>query len=155
VAVVLDITERKQMEEALLQTKAQLAEEVASLADLNDVSARLWNSQSLKEGLDEMLDAAIGLMGADKGNVQILQARRSVLTIEAQRGFEKGFVDFFAQVTADDDTACGRAWLSSLLLTRTASRFFSMPLSVSDSEMGHRGHPLQCPRLPSVRRSAM
>ena len=32
-----------------------------------------------------------------------------VLTIAAQRGFDREFLDFFREVSANDDSACGRA----------------------------------------------
>ena len=93
----------------LRQRKDQSAEESEALRKLNDSSSRLWQMQSLHDGLQEMLSATIDLVGADKGNVQILNTERGVLTIEAQRGFDKDFLDFFREVSASDDTACGRA----------------------------------------------
>jgi len=107
------VNDKQQSKETLVQTKAQLADEAQSLAKLNELSARLWASHSLREGLDEMLAGAIELMGADKGNIQVLDQRRSILTIEAQRGFEKEFLEFFREVKAEDDTACGRALRSA------------------------------------------
>ena len=56
-----------------------------------------------------MLAATIELLGADFGNVQLLDPRRNVLIIAAHRGFEKEFLDFFREVAAEDDSACGRA----------------------------------------------
>ena len=90
------------------QSKHQFAEESEALRKLNDSSSRLWQMQSLHDGLQEMLSATIELVSADKGNVQILNTERGVLTIEAQRGFERDFLDFFREVSASDDTACGR-----------------------------------------------
>ena len=52
-----------------------------------------------------MLAAAIELLGADMGNVQMLNADRSALVIAAQRGFEHDFLDFFCEVSTEDDTA--------------------------------------------------
>src|SRR5689334_23328832 len=83
--------------------------EADALAKLNDLSSRLWAMRSLRKGLEEMLAATIGLLGAHMGNVQILDAGRGVLTIAAQRGFEQDFLDFFREVSAEDNSACGRA----------------------------------------------
>jgi PAS domain S-box-containing protein len=83
--------------------------EADALAKLNELSSRLWTMQSLREGLEEMLAATIGLLGAHMGNVQIRDAGRGVLTIAAQRGFEQDFLDFFREVSTEDDSACGRA----------------------------------------------
>ena len=94
---------------ALCESKAQLADEREALVQLNASSSRLWRMRTLDDGLKEMLSATIKLLGADKGNVQLLDAERQVLTIQAQHGFEKEFLDFFRHVSAVDDTACGRA----------------------------------------------
>ncbi len=92
----------------LRESERQLSAEAEALASLNDRSARMWRCRDLHEGLREMLGAAIQLVGADKGNVQLLN-EKGVLTIEAQSGFEQEFLDYFREVSADDDSACGRA----------------------------------------------
>ena len=83
--------------------------DTAALVALNRLGARLWQLPTLQAGLDEMLDGAIGLLGADLGNVQLLDEARQTLVIRAHRGFEQPFLDAFAAVTAADDSACGRA----------------------------------------------
>ena len=82
--VARDISERKEAEEALVSEQA-LAAEVTGLERLNECSSRLWRSSHLAEGYQQMLDAALSLLGADKG---VFQLRRddNVLVIAAQRG---------------------------------------------------------------------
>ena len=100
VAVVLDVTDKKRLVLGLAQ----------GLAGLCELTSRLWRARTLQEGLEEILGAVIGLLGADKGNVQLLsEGERRVLTIAAQKGFHKEFLDFFREVSAADDSACGRA----------------------------------------------
>jgi PAS domain S-box-containing protein len=100
VAVVIDVTEKKRLELGLAQV----------LAGLSELTSRLWRARTLKEGLEEILAAVIGLLCADKGNVQLLSdGERRVLTIAAQHGFAQDFLDFFREVSADDDSACGRS----------------------------------------------
>jgi GAF domain-containing protein len=65
--------------------------------------------RDLREGLDEMLDGAMDLLGADMGNIQILNTTRRVLHIAAHRGFLQDFLHVFREVSADDNSACGRA----------------------------------------------
>jgi DNA-binding NarL/FixJ family response regulator/Skp family chaperone for outer membrane proteins len=96
-------------EKALRESEERFRSLADTLGKLNDSSSRLWQMQSLKDGIEEMLSATIKLVGADKGNVQILDRERGVLIIEAQRGFKKEFLDFFREVSTSDDTACGRA----------------------------------------------
>ena len=99
VAVVLDVTDKKRLELGLAQV----------LAGLSELTSRLWRARTLQEGLQEILAAVIGLLGADKGNVQLLSEERRVLTIAAQQGFRQDFLEFFREVSADDDSACGRS----------------------------------------------
>lgn len=53
------------------------------------------------------LDAALHFSGAPRGNVQFLH-EDGVLRIEAQRGFERPFLDFFREVD-HRGSACGEA----------------------------------------------
>jgi signal transduction histidine kinase/ActR/RegA family two-component response regulator len=56
-----------------------------------------------------MLSAAIELVAADKGTVQIRDADRGTLEIVAQSGFERDRLDLLREISAEDDSACGRA----------------------------------------------
>ena len=56
----------------------------------------------------KVLDGALALAGADRGNVQILDPVTGSLKITEQRGFDAEFLDYFA-VVDDDRSACGRA----------------------------------------------
>ena len=106
---VADITERKLAEQVLRESQAQLVAEAEAWVQLNQLSSRLWQMRSLREGLDEMLAAAIEMLGADMGTMQLLDDKRGVLFIVAQHGFKQNFLDFFREVSAQDDSACGRA----------------------------------------------
>lgn len=103
-----DTTETVEAKAALRASQDQLAREVAALSRLSEASSRLWRTSTLREGLDEMLGAAIDLLGADKGTVRLLDSSRSVLTLAAQRGFDPAFVARFQDVRLEDD-AIGRA----------------------------------------------
>ena len=70
---------------------------------------RLGRLRPLEEGLQEILTASIELLGADKGNVQLLDSERGVLQIAAQRGFGQDFLEFFREVSAEEGSACGKA----------------------------------------------
>ena len=100
--MLLDITERKNAE-------AQIKSDADALTKLNELSSRLWTMRSLREGLDEMLAATIEMLHADFGNIQLLNVNSGILTIETQHGFKQDFLEFFHEVSADDNSACGRA----------------------------------------------
>jgi DNA-binding response OmpR family regulator/GAF domain-containing protein len=103
-----EIVQRQRFQEALERSEQQLFAEAESLAKLNEWSSRLWRCRNIHDGLDQMLGAVIELVGADKGNVQLVN-RRGLLAIEAQHDFDEPFLEFFREVSADDDSACGRA----------------------------------------------
>jgi PAS domain S-box-containing protein len=119
VSVVEDISARKLAEEKLLLAQQELAltaahreAEAKALARLNEWNSRLLRITNLREGLFSILGAVIEMLGADKGNVQLLDPERNVLTIEAQCGFQPDFLEFFKEVSAKDASACGRALVS-------------------------------------------
>jgi PAS domain S-box-containing protein len=105
--VARDISERKDAEQALIESRRQLAAEADALVRLNEWSTRLWRSRGLAEGLDEILTTVIELLGAEKGNIQLLDAKSSNLSIAAQRGFDPDFLQFFRKISAMDESACG------------------------------------------------
>jgi len=105
----IDITRQKLDEEALLQNQSRLEKEAEALKKLNKSGNRLWRIEDLRQGLEEMLLTSIEFMGADKGNVQILDPEKQVLTITAHKGFTQEFLDYFSEVSTKDDSACGRA----------------------------------------------
>lgn len=102
------LKERRIAREEAEQAERNIAVAKA-LGRLNHEGLRLWQAQTLRQGLDEMLSATIDVLGADMGNVQILDPGGKVLRIATQRGFEQEFLEYFREVSAQDDTACGRA----------------------------------------------
>lgn len=83
--------------------------EAETLAKLGDLKFSLSHIAEFKEGLREILNSVIELLGADKGNIQLFDAETGLLTIEVQQGFAEAFLDSFKRVSTVDDTACGRA----------------------------------------------
>src|SRR5690348_6698545 len=98
----------REQEAGLRRAHDQLAQEAAALQTLNALSSRLWRKRTLAEGLEEMLAAIIELLGADKGNIQII-TDRAALVFAAQQGFDEEFLTYFEEVSAEDQSACGRA----------------------------------------------
>src|SRR5580658_1465204 len=107
--IARDISERRLAERMLRHTQAQLEAHANGLAKLNECTARLWSCHTLQDGLDEILSAVVGLLGADKGSVRLLDEAGRELQIAAQRGFTSDFLEFFREVVAADGTASVRA----------------------------------------------
>jgi hypothetical protein len=77
--------QRKEAEEELRESEAQLAKKSAALARLHEVGTRLWHTHDLRQALDEILAGAMELLGADMGIIRILDPTRGILKIEAPR----------------------------------------------------------------------
>ena len=101
--------QRKEAEEGLRESEGRLAKKSAALASLHEVGSRLWLKRNLRHALDDIVAGAIELLGADMGTIRILDSPRGVLKIEAHRGFNQYFLDFFSEVSAVGDSPCGRA----------------------------------------------
>ena len=72
------------------------------------VTSNLRESARLGSLFAKVLEGALALAGADRGNLQILDPVTGSLRIAAQHGFGAEFLDYFA-VVDDDRSACGRA----------------------------------------------
>ena len=78
---------------------------------------RKVGSQCARQGGDAqgclyaIVDAAIAIMEADKGNIQLLDPVSGGSVIAAQRGFEAPFLNFFERLRKDD-SSCGAAMRS-------------------------------------------
>jgi PAS domain-containing protein len=103
-----DITDRKRAEQALRASQESLAADLAAMARLQAVSTRLVQSEESTSLLLEILDAAIALTGADRGNIQLRERSSGMLKIVASRGFERSFLEFFNEVH-EGHAACGTA----------------------------------------------
>jgi PAS domain S-box-containing protein len=107
--IARDISERKRAEDAIRASQERILEETVALERLTEASTRLWRSHSVSGGLNEILRTSIELVGASKGNIQLVNPRNETLSMVASEGFEPDFLNAFAHVTAEDDSACGRA----------------------------------------------
>jgi PAS domain S-box-containing protein len=132
--VVTDLTAQKTLEEKLRQAKNGLEEQVAertkelresearlfgilehSAADLkamrrlNEIGARCAkDGDDVESCLREILDVAIEITSADKGNIQLLNPDSDTLTLITQIGFDEAFLEFF-ECCDNGDSACGVA----------------------------------------------
>jgi GAF domain-containing protein len=97
---------------AIVNASASQLWEVQALSRLEEVRNRCaFAADDLEACLAAIVDAAIFITGADKGNLQLLDRTSGCLTIRAQRGFDQPFLDFFAFVHHKSDASCGVALL--------------------------------------------
>ncbi len=91
VASVLDVTDQRKAEARI----AADLQAMTILTEMGDLYIR--NDLPIEECLQRTIDAAIAIVGADKGNVRIFDPTSSSLVIAAHRGFAEPFLTFFTQ----------------------------------------------------------
>jgi PAS domain S-box-containing protein len=82
--------------------------ELHALERLHSVDEHFFRDESSRQILDEILDAAIAISGADFGNVQIFDADTQELQIVSHRGFPDWWLAFWNKVHAGSGV-CGTA----------------------------------------------
>ncbi|MDN5935119.1 MAG: response regulator [Nitrosospira sp.] len=108
-ALRAQISERERIEEALREAQSRLDAELSSMNRLHELNSRLIDAPDLPSALKEILEAAVALLAADMGTIQLYDPVNKTLTIAAHHGFEQDFLDHFRTVDADGDAACSRA----------------------------------------------
>lgn len=102
VAVVRDITERKRFEQTL-------AADLRDTQLLRDLATRVFDEGDSASVFEEILGAAVSMVGAQAGTIQLLDAPRGELTLAATRGFGADMTRRFARVDAYSTSSCGVA----------------------------------------------
>ncbi|HYE36589.1 PAS domain S-box protein [Methylocaldum sp.] len=103
-----DITERKQAQQALAAANDRLAADLDAMTRLQAVGALFVREGGLPTVLDQIVETAIAITGADRGHIQLVDAPSGHLRIVAQRGFEPPFLDFWHSVPVGQGP-CGAA----------------------------------------------
>jgi two-component sensor histidine kinase len=102
----LDITEKRQWQD-------RVAADLRATETLRAVAAECVRDDVVFEScVGKVLDAAIAIAGAKKGNFQLFNQASGSLRIVAQRGFHKEFLDFFNSVDNDAAASCAAAMKS-------------------------------------------
>lgn len=89
-------------------SKAHVALELEVMNRLHDFSTRLLGTKNLAATLDEVLHAAIVMLGADRGDVQLFDAERGTLNLAAQQGFEAEFLERIKEISLQCDSISAR-----------------------------------------------
>jgi PAS domain S-box-containing protein len=99
VGAFLDITERKAAE-------ARLQTDLVALTRMHALSGRLLEAGGLQPLLQEVMDAAVAIAGAERGTLQLLEGES--LRIVAHHGHQPPFLEFFA-AAENRSSVCGEA----------------------------------------------
>lgn len=93
-----DITERKQAQRALAAANDRLAADLDAMTRLQSVGALFVQEDGLPAVLDQIVETAMAITGANRGHIQLVDVASGHLRIAVQRGFEPAFVDFWHNV---------------------------------------------------------
>jgi signal transduction histidine kinase/CheY-like chemotaxis protein len=97
-----------------LRYEELIESDVKAMRRLQEIGNRCVRAgEDFDECLAEILDAAIDLAGADKGNIQLTDPHEGTLRIAVQRGFDDQFLSFFATVRSGETSTCGAALASA------------------------------------------
>jgi PAS domain S-box-containing protein len=100
--IMHDISQRKETEAALAETKERLVAELTGMQRLHELGTLLLKETGLTAMLHQVLAASMELLRADKGNVQLYDRATNKLNIVAQIGFDPNLLrqlnDFFALI---------------------------------------------------------
>ncbi|MFO0907089.1 MAG: ATP-binding protein [Isosphaeraceae bacterium] len=107
VLVLRDTSARREAAQRIL-------DDLDAMTCLQEVGNRCANPElELSECLSLILDAALRITGSEQGHIQLFDPDRNALVIAAQRGFERPFLDFFAEVRGHNGATCGSALSSA------------------------------------------
>lgn len=91
-----------------LKIEQELEEEVKDMHRLHEISTKLISSTDIDALLDDLLDACIEIMDADKGYLHIIEKDKK-LHLKSHRNFSKDALKDFELITPDLNTICAQA----------------------------------------------
>jgi PAS domain S-box-containing protein len=109
IGAVLDVSERRQVEQALRESEARLAVELADAKKLQNVSSQLIQEDNINALYEQILDAAITLMRSEMGSIQVFYPEKNELRLLACKGFDPASASFWEWVRVDSNSTCGVA----------------------------------------------
>jgi PAS domain S-box-containing protein len=115
----------------LLEAQAQLSAEMTELDRLHDLASRVLFQRDVRAALQEVLDAAIELHGADLGDIKLLDPATGELEIIVHRGLDDSFAEAVRRLSKSEDSAARRALQSGERVTLVFER----------DDAGHQARP--------------
>jgi CheY-like chemotaxis protein len=85
-------------------------ERLASRARVFELSAQLLREKDFTRALRKVLEVAVAVVKADKGNVLLFEEAENLLRNAISIGFPQEFMDRFPTIQTDAPTACARAF---------------------------------------------
>jgi signal transduction histidine kinase/DNA-binding response OmpR family regulator len=101
--------ERRCAESALRENQALLRRELQAARRLQEVSSLLIEEPDGERLYEQILDAAMTIMGAQFASIQMLDADRNELRLLASRNFHPESAEYWGAISGPSDTVCGAA----------------------------------------------
>jgi PAS domain S-box-containing protein len=119
--ITQNITERKQNEEALCESQAQIAADLAGMRRLYDLQSRLAVQTDVKAALADVLAVACDFTGTDRGCVQLLSDDRERLEMAVWQGYadDSPFIEFFRYEGFENGCEVTRVQRQRLIIEET------------------------------------
>jgi PAS domain S-box-containing protein len=108
IGVSMDITKRKQTEDALRKSESRLAADLDAMTRLQRLGTLFASEDNLQPVLMEIIDSAIAISVADFGSIQLFDPKTQRFRIAVQRGFPQWWIDFW-DGTPEGQGACDKA----------------------------------------------
>lgn len=116
ITLLSDVAERTRIaidkaraEAALRESEATILRELENTKRLQEISSILIEDERGGRLHEQILDAAVSIMRADFGSIQMLAADRNELRLIAWRNFHAKSAEFWKHVSVETDTICGSA----------------------------------------------
>jgi DNA-binding NarL/FixJ family response regulator/PAS domain-containing protein len=94
--------------------EAALSADLEAMKLLHEVSTHDIEDGDILSLLESVLNAAIKISKADKGNLQLLDPHKMTLSVVAQSGFEPAILNYFSEVDESGPSSCARTLKSGL-----------------------------------------
>ena len=101
-----DLIERELAEQELRRNNARLAKDLDTLTRMHELSARQLDAGGFESLLQEIMNAAVAIVGAELGTLQLIEGGK--LRMAAHAGHSQAFLDFFADA-GTREPVCGAA----------------------------------------------
>jgi PAS domain S-box-containing protein len=98
----------REQQQALEESQAELGAQLRRMVRLHEISTCLAGSDDLGSLLAAIVEAAIGITGADTGSIQLVD-EAGALRLAAHSGLGRPFLEYFADVRREVHIVCGLA----------------------------------------------
>jgi PAS domain S-box-containing protein len=104
-----ELAERKLTEEALRESEAKLAVQLADTERLQRISTKLIQEENIESLYEQILEAATVIMRSDMGSMQMYLPGKKALHLLAWKGLPSESAKYWEWVTIPSDTLCSAA----------------------------------------------